>query len=117
MARHALDGGGEILRRYVQSLGIVTHLALSAADVRREQIHQLLDDIGRAVGVSVGSVALGVRLEDVVHHRQAGIEKINDHLDDAKKFNPKFLLDSQGNPRIEISPYNRALVLPMINPA
>ncbi len=71
MARHALDGGGEVLRRYVQTIGIVAHLALSASDARGEQIHQLSDDISRAVGVRVGSVALGVRLEDVVHHRKA----------------------------------------------
>ena len=71
VAGDALDGGGEVLRRHVQSLGIVAHLALGAADAGGEQVGQLSDDIGGAVAVGVGGLALRVRLEDVVHHRQA----------------------------------------------
>ena len=63
--------GGEVLRRHVQSLGIVAHLALRATDARGEQIHQLFDDIGGAVAVGVGGLAPCVKLEDVVHHREA----------------------------------------------
>lgn len=47
---------------------------------------------------------------------KTGIEKINDHLDDARKFNPRFLLDSQGNLRIEVSKYNGALVATYLDP-
>lgn len=71
VAGDTLDGGGEVLRRHVQSLGIVAHLALGAADAGGEQVGQLSDDIGGAVAVGVGGLALRVRLEDVVHHRQA----------------------------------------------
>ena len=71
VAGDALDGGGEVLRRHMQPLGVVAHLALGAADARREQVHQLLDDIGRAVAVRIYGLAQRVRLEDVVHHRQA----------------------------------------------
>ena len=67
----ALDGGGEVLRRYVKPLGIVAHVALGAADAGGEQVGQLADDDGGAVAVGVGGVAPGVELEDVVHHRQA----------------------------------------------
>ena len=71
VARHALDGGREILGRYVQALGLVAHVALRAADAGSEQCHKLFYDIGRAVAVRVGSVTLGMSLEDVIHHRQA----------------------------------------------
>lgn len=71
VAGDTLDGGGEVLRRHVQSLGIVAHLALGAADAGGEQVGQLSDDIGGAVAVGVGGLALRVRLEDVVYHRQA----------------------------------------------
>ena len=71
MARHAFDRGGEVFRRDIQSLGIVTHLALGATDASGEQVGQLTDDVGGAVAVGVGGITLGVRLEDVVHHRQA----------------------------------------------
>lgn len=71
VTRHALDGGGEILRRDVQPVGIIANLALGAADARGEQVHQVLDDNGRTVAVHVGSIALGMRLEDVVHHCEA----------------------------------------------
>lgn len=71
VAGDALDGGGEVLRRHVQPLGIVAHLALGAADAGGEQVGQLSDDIGGAVAVGVGGLALRVRLEDVVYHRQA----------------------------------------------
>lgn len=36
-----------------------------------EMCHQLLDDKGCAVGVCRGGIALGMRLKDVIHHRQA----------------------------------------------
>ena len=71
VAGDALDRGREVLRRHMQPLGIVTHLALGATDARGEQIHQLLDDIGRAVAVGVGGLAPCVKLEDVVYHCQA----------------------------------------------
>ena len=71
VAGDTLDGGGEVLRRHVQPFGIVAHLALGAADAGGEQVHKLSDDVGRAVGVGVSGFALRVRLEDVVHHRQA----------------------------------------------
>ena len=70
LAGDALDGGGEVFRRHVQAFGIVAHLAFRAADARGEQIHQLFDDIGRAVAVGVGGLAPCVKLEDVVYHRQ-----------------------------------------------
>ena len=69
VARHAFDRGGEVFRRDVQPLGIVAHLALGATDAGVEQVGQLTDDVGGAVAVSVGGLALGMRLEDVVHHR------------------------------------------------
>ena len=71
VAGDALDGGGEVLGRYIQSLGIVADVALRAADAGGEQVGQLADDNGGAVAVGVGGVAPGVELEDVVHHRQA----------------------------------------------
>ena len=70
VARHTLDGGREVFGRHVQALGIVTHIAFCAADACGEQCHQLFHDIGCAVGMRVGGFALGMRLEDVVHHRQ-----------------------------------------------
>ena len=71
VAGDALDGGGEIFGRYVEPLGIVTHVALGAADACGEQVGQLADDDGGAVAVGVGGVAAGVELDNVVHHRQA----------------------------------------------
>ena len=71
VARDALDGGREVLGRHMQPLGKVAHLALGAADAGVEQRQELLDDVGRAVAVGLGGVALGVGFEDVVHHRQA----------------------------------------------
>ena len=56
--RHALDGGRGVFGRHVQPLGIIVHVAFSAADAGREQRHELFHDIGRAVAVSVGGVAL-----------------------------------------------------------
>ena len=67
----AFYGGGEVLGRYVEALGIVADVALGAADACGEQVGQLADDDGGAVAVGVGGVAAGVELEDVVHHRQA----------------------------------------------
>ena len=71
VARHALHGIGEVLGRDVQALGVISDLTLRPANACGEQLHQLLHDIGRAVGMRIGGVALSVRLEDVVHHRQA----------------------------------------------
>ncbi len=71
VARHALDGRRQVLGRHVQAFGIVAHVALGAADTRGEQGHQLLDDVGGAVGMPVGGFALGMCLKDVIHHRQA----------------------------------------------
>ena len=71
MARHTLDGGGEVFGRNVQTLGIIAHIAFCAADASRKQCHELFHDIGRTVAMGVGGIALGMRLEDVVHHRQA----------------------------------------------
>ena len=69
--RHALDGGGEVLGRDVEALGIVAHVALGAADACREHIRQLTDDVGGAVAVGVGGLAPCMELEDVVYHCQA----------------------------------------------
>ena len=71
VAGDALDGGGEVLGRYVEPLGIVAHVALGAADAGGKQVGELTDDVGGAVAVGVGSLAAGVELENVVHHRQA----------------------------------------------
>ena len=53
VAGDALDGGGEVLGRYIQALGIVADVALGAADAGGEQVGQLADDIGGAVAVGV----------------------------------------------------------------
>ncbi len=71
VAGDALDRGGEVLRRHVKPLGVVAYLALGATDAGGEQIHQLPDNIGRAVAVGIGGLTAGVELEDVVHHCQA----------------------------------------------
>lgn len=71
VAGDALDGGGEVFRRYVEPFGIVADVALRAADACGKQVGQLTDDVGGAVAVGVGGVAARVELEDVVHHRQA----------------------------------------------
>ena len=70
MARHTLDGGGEVFGRHVQSLGIVAHVAFCTADTCSEQRHELFHDLGRAVAMGIGGIALCMRLEDVVHHSQ-----------------------------------------------
>ena len=51
VTRDALDGGGEVLGRHVQPIGIVSHLALGAADAGGEELHELLDNVGRALAV------------------------------------------------------------------
>ena len=66
----ALDGCRKVLWRHIQSFGIVGYLALGAAYTRRKHIHQLLHDVGCSVAVRSCSIALCVRLEDVVHHRK-----------------------------------------------
>ena len=71
VASDPFDGGGEIFGRYVQPLGVIAHIAFCTADSGSEQRHELFHNIGRAVAVGIGSVALGMRLEDVIHHRQA----------------------------------------------
>ena len=71
VARHAFDCGGEVLRRDVQPLGIVAYFTLGATDAGGEQVGQLTDDIGRSVAMDVGGITLCMRLEDVIHHRQA----------------------------------------------
>ena len=68
---NTLDCGGEVFRRHMQSLGIVAHLTLGAADAGGEQVGQLTDDVGGAVAVEIGGITLCMRLEDVIHHRQA----------------------------------------------
>ena len=70
VTRHTLDGGGEILGRHVQTLGIVAHIALCSADASGKQSHELLHDVGGAVGMGVCGITLGVNLKDVVHHCQ-----------------------------------------------
>ena len=71
VAGDSLDGGGKVLRRHVQPPCIVAHFAFGAADTGGEQVGQLPDDIGGAVAVGIGGLAAGVKLEDVVYHRQA----------------------------------------------
>jgi len=70
IAGHAFDSGREVFGRHVQSFGIVVHVALRFADTRGEQSHELFHDVGRALGMRATAVALGMRLKDVVHHRQ-----------------------------------------------
>ena len=70
VACHPLDGSREVLRRYVQPLGIVAYIALRATDARGEQSHELFHNIGRAVGMALSGITLGMCLEDVVHHRE-----------------------------------------------
>ena len=70
VARPTLAGGREVFGRHVQTLGIVAHIAFCTTDAGSEQCHKLFHDISRAVAVSVGGIALGMRLEDVIHHRQ-----------------------------------------------
>ena len=65
---HALDGGGEVLGRDVEALGIVAHIALGSTDTCGEECHELLDNVGCAVGVQVCCVWLCMRIEDVIHH-------------------------------------------------
>ena len=68
MACHAFDGGRKIFGRNIQSLCIVTHITLRSADAGSKQSHQLLHDVGGAVGMGVCGITLGMNLEDVVHH-------------------------------------------------
>ena len=70
VACHPLDGSREVLRRYVQPLGIVAYIALRATDARGEQSHELFHNIGRAVGMALSGITLGMCHEDVVHHRE-----------------------------------------------
>ena len=70
MARHTLDGCREVFGRDIQALGLEAHIALRPADARGKQGHELLHDIGRAVSMRFGRFVLGMRLKNVVHHRQ-----------------------------------------------
>ena len=70
MSCHALDGGREVLGRYVQSFGIIAHVAFSTTNTRSKQSHQLLYNVGRAVGMCICGITLSMGFEDVVHHGQ-----------------------------------------------
>ena len=68
---YALRSGREIFRRNVQSRSIVAYIALRSADTGSEQGHELFNNVSRPVGMLLCSVALSVRLKDVVHHGKA----------------------------------------------
>lgn len=55
----------------MKPVGIVSHVALRAADIGGEQLQELFDDIGRTVAVRGGGIAPGMELKDVIDHRQA----------------------------------------------
>ena len=63
MARHTLDGGRKVFGRHVQSLGIVAYIPFCTTDACREQCHELFYDIGRAVGMCICGIALGMSRE------------------------------------------------------
>ena len=71
VTRHSADSGRQVFGRDVEPPGIIAHLALGAADSRREQIHQTADNIARPLGMPGGAVMLGVKLKNIVHHDQA----------------------------------------------
>ena len=71
VARDTLDGGRKVFGRYVETLGVVTDIALCATDSGGEHFHQLLDDVCRTVCMGLGRIAYGVRLKDIIDHRQA----------------------------------------------
>ena len=71
MASNPLDGGSEVFGGYVQSLGVVADIALGAANAGGKKRHQLLHDIGCALGMRVGGLALCMGLKDIIHHGQA----------------------------------------------
>ena len=58
VARHAFDRGGEVFRRDVQPLGIVAYLTFGATDAGGKQVGQLTDDVGGAVTMGVGGIAM-----------------------------------------------------------
>ena len=70
MSCHPFDGGRKVFGRYVQTLGIITHITFCSADACCQQCHQLFHDVGCAVSMGICSITLGMGLEDVVHHRQ-----------------------------------------------
>ena len=71
MSCHPFDGGRKIFGRYVQTLGIVTHITFCSADACCQQCHQLFHDVGCAVSMRICVLPLGMGLKDVVYHRQA----------------------------------------------
>ena len=60
----------KVLCRYIQLFGIVRHFAIAFAASCREQRQQAADDVRRAFRSCHAVVELGVKLEQVVHHRQ-----------------------------------------------